>query len=98
MTARDDAAFPWNPAETIASARRDEWGMPTTWPTCSLGGDPSPLAQVIDPIDPLDPAHDTIHLLTETRRVEHNAHVLARAVICPSPDRCGNNCPACRWS
>ncbi len=87
-----------SPVPVVAAARRDAWGTPTTWPTCSRGGDTTALSQVIDPIDPLDPTFDTIHLLTQARRMEHNAHVLARAVLCPSPDRCGNNCPACHWS
>lgn len=70
-----------SPVPVIASARRTPDGRATVWPTCSRGGDTTALSQVIDPIDPLDPAHDTIHLLAEARTGEHHAQVLARAVL-----------------
>lgn len=70
-----------SPVQRIAAARRTPEGVVTIWPTCSRGGDTTALSQVLDPIDPLDPGDDTLCLLPATRLREHNAHVLAYAVL-----------------
>lgn len=77
-----------DPLRVLAAARRDRAGVVTVWPTCSRSGNPSALAQVVDPIDPLAPQDDTQHLVTLLAARLHDAQVLAYAVTEPdTPDR-----------
>lgn len=68
-----------DPVDRLRSARRDDLGRVTVWPTCSLAGHTDPLALVVDPIDPLNPAHDSTVLARDERRRQHCATVLAEA-------------------
>lgn len=62
------------------------WYRTAPRPTCSLTGNPAPLARIIDPIDVVDYGHDIVKLIAAQRSLEHQAKVLALVAIGWTPE------------